>query len=90
MHAAYEKQKANSGEAMPRHARGSNISLGYALMVRIITGNQNQMSFYPLVPDEIFVLVELILGYLGYLLIDVPPQQNSSPDNVFCLDPPAE
>ena len=35
------------------------------------------MSFYPFVPHEISVLVELILGHLRYLLTDVPPQPNS-------------
>ena len=44
------------------------------------------MSFYPFVPHEISVLVELILGHLRYLLTDVPPQPNSPPDNVFNLD----
>eukprot|EP00891_Asterochloris_glomerata_P001188 jgi/Astpho2/1188/e_gw1.00021.98.1_t len=44
------------------------------------------MSFYPFVPHEISVLVELILGHLRYLLTDVPPQPNSPPDNVFRLD----
>ena len=48
------------------------------------------MSFYPFVPHEISVLVELILGHLRYLLTDVPPQPNSPPDNVFRLDWPAE
>ncbi|CAN1124599.1 Putative uncharacterized protein ART2, partial [Linum perenne] len=58
--------------------------------VRIRTGNQNQTSFYPFVPHEISVLVELILGHLRYLLTDVPPQPNSPPDNVFRPDRPAE
>ena len=44
------------------------------------------MSFYPFVPHEISVLVELILGHLRYLLTDVPPQPNSPPDYVFHLD----
>ncbi|PHT28907.1 Protein TAR1 [Capsicum baccatum] len=65
--------------------RRSKGSLGHAFTVRIRTGNQNQMSFYPSVPHEISVLVELILGPLRYLLTDVPPQPNSPPDNVFCL-----
>ncbi|GJU43368.1 hypothetical protein Tco_1200634 [Tanacetum coccineum] len=52
--------------------------------------NQNQTSFYPSVPHEISVLVELILGHLRYLLTDVPPQPNSPPDNVFRPDRPAE
>jgi hypothetical protein len=44
------------------------------------------MSFYPFVPHEISVLVELILGHLRYPLTDVPPQPNSPPENVFHLD----
>ncbi|PHT27037.1 Regulator of rDNA transcription protein 15 [Capsicum baccatum] len=70
--------------------RRSKGSLGHAFTIRIRTGNQNQKSFYPSVPHEISVLVELILGYLRYLLTDVPPQPNSSPDNVFHPDRPAE
>ncbi|XP_020547202.1 uncharacterized protein LOC110011451 [Sesamum indicum] len=66
--------------------RRSKGSLGHAFTVRIRTGNQNQTSFYPSVPHEISVLVELILGHLRYLLTDVPPQPNSPPDNVFRLD----
>ncbi|KAI3672281.1 hypothetical protein L2E82_52875 [Cichorium intybus] len=42
--------------------RRSKGSLGHAFTVRIRTGNQNQTSFYPSVPHEISVLVELILG----------------------------
>ncbi|CAN1125679.1 Regulator of rDNA transcription protein 15 [Linum perenne] len=57
--------------------RRSKGSIGHAFTVRIRTGNQNQTSFYPFVPHEIFVLVELILGHLRYLLTDVPPQPNS-------------
>ncbi|PPD71904.1 hypothetical protein GOBAR_DD31195 [Gossypium barbadense] len=56
--------------------RRSKGSIGHAFMVRIRTGNQNQTSFYPFVPHEISVLVELILGHLRYLLTDVPPQPN--------------
>ncbi|KAL1339948.1 hypothetical protein AAHE18_U080400 [Arachis hypogaea] len=70
--------------------RRSKGSLGHAFTVRIRTGNQNQTSFYPSVPHEISVLVELILGHLRYLLTDVPPQPNSPPDNVFHPDRPAE
>ncbi|XLT02386.1 hypothetical protein HN51_051737 [Arachis hypogaea] len=68
----------------------SKGSLGHAFTVRIRTGNQNQTSFYPSIPHEISVLVELILGHLRYLLTDVPPQPNSPPDNVFRPDRPAE
>ncbi|KAH1128821.1 hypothetical protein J1N35_000199 [Gossypium stocksii] len=60
--------------------RRSKGSIGHAFTVRIRTGNQNQTSFYPFVPHEISVLVELILGHLRYLLTDVPPQPNSPPD----------
>ncbi|PHT26012.1 Regulator of rDNA transcription protein 15 [Capsicum baccatum] len=70
--------------------RRSKGSLGHAFTVRIRTGNQNQTSFYPSVPHEISVLVEIILGHLRYLLTDVPPQPNSPPDNVFRPDRPAE
>ena len=65
-------------------------SLGHAFTVRIRTENQNQTSFYPSVPHEISVLVELILGHLRYLLTDVPPQPNSPPDNVLRPDRPAK
>ncbi|CAN8222383.1 unnamed protein product, partial [Cochlearia groenlandica] len=57
--------------------RRSKGSIGHAFTVRIRTENQNQTSFYPFVPHEISVLVELILGHLRYLLTDVPPQPNS-------------
>lgn len=70
--------------------RRSKGSLGHAFTVRIRTENQNQTSFYPSVPHEISVLVELILGHLRYLLTDVPPQPNSPPDNVLRPDRPAE
>ncbi|KAK8543973.1 hypothetical protein V6N13_056416 [Hibiscus sabdariffa] len=70
--------------------RRSKGSIGHAFTVRIRTGNQNQTSFYPFVPHEISVLVELILGHLRYLLTDVRPQPNSPPDNVFRPDRPAE
>ncbi|CAN6998540.1 unnamed protein product [Brassica rapa subsp. trilocularis] len=70
--------------------RRSKGSIGHASTVRIRTENQNQTSFYPFVPHEISVLVELILGHLRYLLTDVPPQPNSPPDNVLRPDRPAE
>ncbi|CAN6973148.1 unnamed protein product [Brassica rapa subsp. trilocularis] len=68
----------------------SKGSIGHAFTVHIRTENQNQTSFYPFVPHEIYVLVELILGHLRYLLTDVPPQPNSPPDNVLRPDRPAE
>ncbi|CAN6967637.1 unnamed protein product, partial [Brassica rapa subsp. trilocularis] len=70
--------------------RRSKGSIGHAFTVRIRTENQNQTSFYPFVPHEISVLVELILGHLRYLLTDVPPQPNSPPDNVLRPDRSAE
>ncbi|CAN7092576.1 unnamed protein product [Brassica rapa subsp. narinosa] len=70
--------------------RRSKGSIGHAFTVRIRTENQNQTSFYPFVPHEISVLVELILGHLRYLLTDVPPQPNSPPDTVLRPDRPAE
>ncbi|CAN7092577.1 unnamed protein product [Brassica rapa subsp. narinosa] len=70
--------------------RRSKGSIGHAFTVRIRTENQNQTSFYPFVPHEISVLVELILGHLRYLLTDVPPQPNSPPDSVLRPDQPAE
>ncbi|WZZ15562.1 hypothetical protein YC2023_108651 [Brassica napus] len=70
--------------------RRSKGSIGHAFTVRIRSENQNQTSFYPFVPHEISVLVELILGHLHYLLTDVPPQPNSPPDNVLRPDRPAE
>ena len=66
-----------------RQAKGS---IGHAFTVCASTESQNQMSFYPFVPQEISVLFELILGHLRYLLTDVPPQPNSPPDHVFRLD----
>ncbi|CAL0301830.1 unnamed protein product [Lupinus luteus] len=44
--------------------RRTKGSIGHAFTVRIRTGNQNQTSFYPFVPHEISVLVELILGHM--------------------------
>ncbi|CAN6973710.1 unnamed protein product [Brassica rapa subsp. trilocularis] len=70
--------------------RRSKGSIGHAFTVRIRTENQNQTSFYPFVPHEISVLVELILGHLRYLLTDVPPQPNSPPDTVLRPNRPAE
>ena len=70
--------------------RRSKGSIGHAFTVHIRIGNQNQTSFYPFVLPEIFVLVELILGHLRYLLAVVPPQPNSLSDNIFHQDQPAE
>ena len=65
-------------------------SIGHAFTVCIHTENQNQRSFYPSVPHEISVLIELTLGHLCYFLTDVPPQPNSPPDTVFNLDQTAK
>ena len=62
-----------------QNAKGS---IGHAFTVCIRTENQNQLCFYPFVPHEISVLIELTLGHLCYLLTDVPPQPNSPPDVV--------
>ena len=48
--------------------------------------NQNQTSFHPFGPHDIFVLIELTLGHLRHHLTDVPPQSNSPPDNVLRKD----
>jgi hypothetical protein len=63
-----------------RKAKGS---LGHAFTVCIHTENQNQVSFYPYVPHEISVLIELTLGHLRYRLTGMPPQPNSPTDGVF-------
>ena len=55
-------------------------------MVCIHTENQNQGDFYPFVLLEISVLHESPLGHLRYRLTDVPPQPNSPPDVVICVD----
>ncbi|KAL2224222.1 UNVERIFIED_CONTAM: hypothetical protein Sindi_2958200 [Sesamum indicum] len=66
--------------------RRSKGSLGHAFTVRIRTGNQNQTSFYPSVPHEISVLVELILGHLRYLLTECAAPAKLPTDNVFRPD----
>ncbi|PHT26172.1 Regulator of rDNA transcription protein 15 [Capsicum baccatum] len=81
---------ANFSDTSSFEFRRPKGSLGHAFTVRIRTGSQNQTSFYPSVPYEISVLVELILGHMRYLLTDVPPQPNSPPENVFRPDRPAE
>ncbi len=64
----------------------SKGSIGHAFAVCIHTENQNQVSFYPSILQEISVLFELTLGHLRYLLTDVPPQPNSPPDFVSRVD----
>jgi len=66
--------------------RTSKGSIGHAFTVCIRTENPNQVSFYPFVPHEISVLIELTLGHLRYRLADVPPQPNSPPDLVLHAD----
>ena len=65
-------------------------SIGHVFAVCIRTENQNQASFYPFVPHEISVIIELTLGHQRYRLTDVPPQPNSQPDGVSDEDPPGE
>ncbi|KAL0660644.1 hypothetical protein Bca4012_097481 [Brassica carinata] len=79
---------SKSNVAMNAWLPQASYPCGHAFTVRIRTENQNQTSFYPFVPHEISVLVELILGHLRYLLTDVPPQPNSPPDNVLRPDRP--
>ena len=61
-------------------------SIGHAFTVCIHTENQNQVSFYPFILQNVSVVFELTLGHLRYFLTDVPPQPNSPPDNVFNAD----
>ncbi|KAL0324515.1 UNVERIFIED_CONTAM: putative uncharacterized protein ART2 [Sesamum calycinum] len=77
----------SASQLKSRHRRIKNVYERLAAQPVIPV---NQTSFYPSVPHEISVLVELILGHLRYLLTDVPPQPNSPPDNVFRPDRPAE
>ncbi|KAF8222691.1 hypothetical protein L208DRAFT_1320879 [Tricholoma matsutake] len=63
-------------------------SIGHTFMVCIYTENQNQGDFYPFVLLEISVLNEFPLGHMHYFLTDMPPQPNSSLDNVFNPDQP--
>ena len=74
---------SDTSSVKPPRAKGS---IGRAFAVRASTESQNQMSFYPFVPQEISVLFELILGHLRYPLTDVPPQPNSPPDGVLRPD----
>ncbi|KAI3475228.1 hypothetical protein L1887_63398 [Cichorium endivia] len=75
--------------------RRSKGSLGHAFTVRIRTGNQNQTSFYPSVPHEISVLVELILGHLLGFPLSVPvlswlfDARGRPPKEPFPVRPPA-
>ncbi|CAN7092669.1 unnamed protein product [Brassica rapa subsp. narinosa] len=57
--------------------RRSKGSIGHAFKVRIRTENQNQTSFYPFVPHEISVLVELILGHLLHTDVRVCPSAHT-------------
>ncbi|KAI1394853.1 hypothetical protein F4819DRAFT_501494 [Hypoxylon fuscum] len=68
--------------------RGTKGSIGHTFMVCIHTENQNQGDFYPFVLLEISVLHEPPLGHL--LRLNVPPQPNSPPDNVFNPSWPAK
>ena len=55
--------------------------------VKKVSGNRNQISFYPFALREISVLTELILGHLRCPVEDVPPQPNSPPIAVSSCDP---
>jgi hypothetical protein len=68
---------------LAEHVSKSKGSIGHAFAVCIHTENQNQESFYPSIPHEISVLVELSLGHLRYLLAGMPPQPNFPSDSVF-------
>ena len=70
--------------------QGTKGSIGHTFMVCIHIENQNQGDLYPFVLLEISVLDEFPLEHLYYLLIDVPPQPNSLPDNVFNPDRPVK
>ena len=70
--------------------QGSKGSIGHAFTVCIHTENQNQVSFYPFILQNVSVVFELTLGHLRYYLTDVPPQPNSPPDNVFRTDQPTK
>ena len=74
---------SDTSNLMIREVKGS---IGHAFTVCIHTENQNQSSFYPFVPHEISVLIELHLGHLCYRLTDVPPQPNSPSDYVSRVD----
>ncbi|KAL0293328.1 UNVERIFIED_CONTAM: Wall-associated receptor kinase [Sesamum angustifolium] len=58
-------------------AHGLKDRSGHALTFVFVLEKSESNDFYPSVPHEISVLVELILGHLRYLLTDVPPQPNS-------------
>ena len=60
-------------------------SKGHNFLVCILTGNQNQVSIYPVVPHKISVLIALTLGHLCYSITDVPPQPNSQSELIICI-----
>ncbi len=59
-------------------------SIGRAFAPGTSTEGHCEGSFYPFVPHEISVLIELPLGHLRYRLTGMPPQPNSPTDDVFC------
>jgi len=63
----------------PYHYKGS---IGLIFIFDSITETFNQADFYPFILQKISVLFESTFGHLCYLLIDVPPQPNSQPENV--------
>ena len=64
----------------------SKGSLGPAFAMRTPTENQDQASIWPFALRDISVHAEVALGHLRYRLTVVPPQSNSSPDNVLGAD----
>ena len=71
-----------SDTSEPKRVGKFKGSIGHAFAVSIRTENRNQASFFPFVPHEISVLIELALGHLCCRVTDVPPQPNSPPDDV--------
>ena len=61
-------------------------SVGRAFAAPIGTGDQGQTGFYPSILHGIPVLDEPIIGHLRCSFTDVPPQPNSQPGAVSCID----
>ena len=61
-------------------------SIDYTFIVCIYTKNQNQGDLYSFILLKISVLDECLLEHLCYLLIDILPQLNFPPENIFNLD----
>jgi hypothetical protein len=61
-------------------------SIGQSFLVCSHTERLNQAGFCPLALREISLLTEPALVHLRYFFADVPPQSNSPPAFVECLD----